>query len=130
MWLTTIPAIIGAVMPQEQLVAMIRWAEPEFTSGLLVSYLVRCLMAIYGVMGVQALIWSNDVRRYRPSILSLCVSCIIVAVVGLGVILARDTPPERTRAFWVIFIDLAEGLAVLIALLALTLRIPRYSQKA
>jgi len=130
MVLTTIPAAVAAVMPQAWLVDMIRWAEPEFTPGLLVSYLVRCLMAIYGVMGVQAVIWSNDVRRYRPLILSLCVSCTIVAVVGLVVIFTGVTPSDRTRVFWVIFIDLAEGLAVLIVLFVLALRIPRHSYRS
>ncbi len=122
--ITTIPAFVATVMPQSWLVEMLRWAEPGFSLGVLVIYIIRCLMALYAFLGVQALIWSNDVRRYRPVILNLCVFFIIVAVVGLAAILITVQPPDRTRAFWIIFIDLAEGLAHLSLLTVLAIRIP------
>ena len=130
--ITTIPAFVAAVIPQSWLVEMFRWAEPEFSPGLLVTYTIRCLLAVYAFLGVQALIWSNDVRRYRPVILNFGVFFIIVATVGLAAILITVEPSDRTRAFWIIFIDLAEGLAHLSLLTVLAIRIPieDYSSQA
>ncbi|MBN1911513.1 MAG: hypothetical protein JW818_17355 [Pirellulales bacterium] len=78
------------------------------------------------MLGVHAVIWSTDVRRYRPLILSLAVFCLVGAVAGLIALFVVVAPPDRARTFWIIFIDLAEGLAHLTLLLALTLRVPRY----
>ena len=124
--ITTIPAFLAAVAPQSWLVQIFRWAEPGFSPGLLVTYIIRCLMALYAFLGVQALIWSNDVRRYRPVIMNLCIFCIVVAIVGLAALFITEPASQRTRAFWIIFVDLAEGLAVLILLAILTLRVPTH----
>lgn len=126
--ITTILALIAAVAPQSWLVSMLRWADPECSPGLLVSYLIRCLMALYAALGIQALIWSNDVRRYRPVILNLCLFCAIFAVICLATLFIVVEPFERTRAFWVIFVDLAEGLAVLIVLAIHAMRIPNHDK--
>ncbi len=72
--ITTIPAFFAAVMLQSWLVDLFRWAEPEFSPGLLVAYLIRCLMA-----------------------------------------------------FWIIFVDLTEGLAYLTLLAILTFRVPAHT---
>ncbi len=125
--LTTIPAFIAAVMPQPWLVAMLHWAEPGLPTGLLVSYITRCLMGLYGVMGVQAVIWSFDVRRYRPLIVNLFGFAFIAALGGLIVLFTAQPPFEHTRVFWIVFIDLAEGLAHVTLVIILVLRVPAHS---
>jgi len=122
--ITTIPALITAVMPQSWLLGMFNWVEPGFSPGLLVTYITRCLMGAYAFMGIQALIWSTDVKRYRPLIVNLCIFCLIAAIVGLTALVTKVPSAERNRVFWVIFIDLAEGLAHLVLLTILILRVP------
>jgi len=122
--ITTIPAFVAAVAPQSWFVNMLNWMEPGFSTGLLESYITRCLMGLYAFLGVQAVIWSMDVKRYRPVILNLCVFCIIAAVSGLTVLFTAFSPAERTRVFWIIFIDLAEGLTHTVLLTILILRVP------
>jgi hypothetical protein len=125
--ITTIPAFIAAIMPQSNLSALLNWMQPGSSVGLLESYIVRCLMCVYALLGVQAVIWSTNVKRYRPLIISLCVFCIPVAMVGLVALFATVSLTARTKTFWIIFVDLAEGLALLVLLLILTLRVPRFS---
>ena len=125
--ITTIPAFLAAIMPQTNLVALLNWMQPGYSGGLLESYIMRCLMGVYALLGVQAVIWSTDVKRYRPLIISLCIFCIPVAIVGLVVLFATVSPTTRGKTFWIIFVDLAEGLAHLVLLLILTLRVPRCS---
>jgi hypothetical protein len=122
--ITTIPAFFAAVMPQSWIVDLLRWAEPEVSPGLLVTYLIRCLMALYAFLGIQAVIWSNDVRRYRPVIMNLCICCIIIAIAGLMALFTAVPLSQRTRAFWIIFVDLTEGLAHLTLLALLAYRVP------
>lgn len=118
---TTLPAFCAVVMPQKWLAFGLDWIEPGAAPGLFGSYLIRCLMGVYAFMGIQAFMWSTDVRRYRPLILSLCWCAVIVLPVALGVLLITVSPAEHVRAFWVMFIDLAEGLAH-IALLTILMR--------
>ena len=94
--ITTIPALIAAVMPQAWLVDMLNWMEPGCSAGLLTTYIMRCLMGLYAFLGVQAVIWSRDVKRYRPLIVNLCVCVIIGAIAGL-VALVETVPPIAER---------------------------------
>ena len=81
--ITTIPAFVVAVGPQSWLAYIFNWIEPGFSNGLLEIYITRCLMGVYAFLGVQAAIWSTDVKRYRPLIVNLCVFFIIAAIAGL-----------------------------------------------
>ncbi len=119
--ITTVPAFVGCVMPQRWLLFALDWVEPGISPGLFGSYLIRCLMGVYAAIGIQTLIWSTDVRRYRPAILSVCVCVIIAAPAALAALVLTASPAEHCRAFWIIFIDLAEGLAQMV-LLAILLR--------
>ena len=127
--ITTVPAFIAAVMPQDRLVALLNWIDPELSAGLLVRYITRCLMGVYAFLGIQALIWSTDVKRYRPLIVNLCVCAIIGCVVALTALVIGVPPVERTRVFWIAFIDITEGLAHTILLAILILRIPAYDYR-
>ncbi len=127
--ITAIPALVTAVAPQSWFVNILNWMEPEFSAGLLESYITRCLMGLYAFLGIQAVIWSMDVKRYRPVILNLCVFCIIFAIAGLTVLFTAFSPAERTRVFWIIFIDLAEGLAHTVLLTILILRVPAHDHR-
>ncbi|MHC4664372.1 MAG: hypothetical protein ACYS9T_00245 [Planctomycetota bacterium] len=127
--ITAIPAFLTAVAPQSWFVNILNWMEPGFSTGLLESYVTRCLMGLYAFLGVQAIIWSTDVKRYRPLILNLCVFCIIAAIAGLTVLFTAFSPAERNRVFWIIFIDLAEGLAHLVLLTILILRVPAHDHR-
>jgi hypothetical protein len=122
--ITTIPALVAAVMPQSRLAGIFNWIEPGFSTGLLEMYITRCLMGVYAFLGVQAVIWSTDVKRYRPLIVNLCVFCIIAALAGLTALITTVPSVERNRVFWIIFIDLAEGLAHIVLLYILILRVP------
>jgi len=123
--LTTLPAFVAAVMPQRWLAFVLNWIEPGFSVGLLGNYLTRCLMGAYAFMGIQAVIWSTDVRRYRPLILNLC-ACVLIAVPMALVALVIAVPPAgHSKAFWIIFVDLAEGLAHTALLAILVRHVPR-----
>ena len=124
--LTTLPAFVAAVMPQRWLAFVLNWIEPGFSVGLLGNYLTRCLMGAYAFMGIQAVIWSTDVRRYRPLILSLCVCVIIAVPLALAVLVVTVPAAEHTRVFWIIFVDLAEGLAQTALLAVLIRHVPRH----
>ena len=123
--ISTIPPLFYAVGPQCWLDNVLNWAEPGLTAGLFVSYIMRCLLGLYVFLGVQAVIWSCDVKRYRPLILNLCIFVIVFALAGLIAIFISIPPDERTKAFWIIFIDMAEGLAHTILLTVLVLRVPK-----
>ena len=122
--ITTIPAFVAAVMPQSRLVNILNWLEPGFSTGLLELYIARCLMGAYAFLGVQAAIWSMDVKRYRPVIINLCVFCIVASIAGLTALLVAVLPEQQARVFRIIFIDLAEGLAFVVLLTILILRVP------
>jgi hypothetical protein len=123
--LTTLPAFVGAVMPQRWFVAVLGWVEPGISMGLFGGYLTRCLMGVYAFMGIQAVIWSTDVRRYRPLILNLCVCVVIAAPLALTALVMVVPPAEHSRAFWVILVDLAEGFAQMVLLAILVQHVPR-----
>ncbi len=122
--LTTVPAFVAVIAPQRWLAWMLNWIEPGFAFGLLGNYMTRCLMGVYAFLGLQAFIWSTDVKRYRPLILNLCWCVLIAAPVALAVLFLQVPTAEHTRAFWIIFIDLAEGLAQTALLTILVRRVP------
>jgi general stress protein CsbA len=122
--LTTLPAFVAAAMPQRWLVLGLNWIEPGFSPGLFGSYLIRCLMGVYAFLGIQTAIWSTDVRRYRPLILNLCLCVLLVVPLALLALMIAVPPAAYTRAFWIIFLDLTEGLAHTGLLAVLVRRIP------
>jgi hypothetical protein len=127
--LTTIPAFVAAVMPQRWLVFSLNWIEPGFTVGLLGSYLIRCLMGVYAFLGIQAAIWSTDVKRYHPLILNLCVCVLIAVPMALAALFIAVPLAEHTKVFWIIFVDLAEALAHTALLTILVRRVPLSEMK-
>jgi len=124
--LTTLPAFVAAAMPQKWLVFALNWCEPGIPVGLLNSYITRCLMGVYAFMGIQAVIWSTDVRRYRPLIVNLCVCVLLAVPVALVALVINVPPTERAKVFWIIFLDLAEGFAQTTLLAILVRRVPRH----
>ena len=122
--LTTLPAFVAVAMPQRWLLFMLNWVEPGVSVGRFGSYLIRCLMGVYAFMGIQAVIWSTDVRRYRPLIVNLCVCVIIAVPIALAALVVTVPPAEHGRAFWIIFVDLAEGLAQTVLLAILVRHVP------
>ena len=122
--LTTVPAFVAAVMPQRWLVFGLNWVEPGSSPGLFGSYLIRCLMSVYAFMGIQAAIWSTDVRRYHPLILNLCVCVLIAVPLALLALFIAVPPASYNSAFWIIFIDLTEGFAQMGLLAILVRRVP------
>jgi hypothetical protein len=121
---TAIPAFVAAVMPQSWLVSMVNKAEPGTSTGILVTYLVRILMAAYVLIGLECLVFSTDVRRYRPLIWLLGIVTLIIASVGLVVLFSAVPADHRVGFFWFVFVDFAEGLAQAVLLIILLLRIP------
>ncbi|OHB63071.1 MAG: hypothetical protein A2Y77_08150 [Planctomycetes bacterium RBG_13_62_9] len=121
MWLTTLPALVSAVMPQSWLAWFVSKGAPGTETGILVTYLWRMLMLMYALVGLQGLIVSTDIRRYLPLIWVLGVASLVVAPVGLIVLFAGVPPDQRTGIFWIVFVDLAEGLAQAILMIVLLL---------
>jgi hypothetical protein len=122
--ITTAPAFLVAVMPQTWFIQMLHWMEPDCEAGMLLTYTMRCLMALYVILGVQFVIWSNNVPRYRPTIMSVCICCILFAIVGLTVLITTVPPDQRTRMYWIAFFDMAEGIVPVLLLTVLLLRVP------
>ena len=122
--LTTLPAFVGVAMPQRWLIFAFDWAEPGCPVGLFGSYITRCLLGVYAFIGIQAAIWSTDVRRYRPLILSLCLCVIVVVPVALAALVITVPRAEHARVFWIVFVDLAEGLVHTTLLAMLIGRVP------
>lgn len=124
-WVTTLPALVAAAMPQPWLAWLIDKGAPGTEAGILVTYLARMLMVMYAFIGLQCLIASTDIRRYLPLIRVLGIGSLIIAPVGLIVLFFQVPPDQRTDMFWIVFVDFAEGLAQAVLLVVLLLRIPR-----
>jgi hypothetical protein len=122
--ITTAPALLAAFLPQTMFVQMLQWMDPDSEVGMLLTYTMRCLLALYALLGVQFVIWSNDVKRYRPVILNMCICCIIFAIAGLTALITTVPPGQRTRMYWIAFIDMAEGIIPVILLTILVFRVP------
>jgi len=122
---TTLFALVAAVMPQPWLIYMIHKMDPEVPVGLFVTYLFRVLMGVFAFIGLFCVVASMDVHRYRPLIWILGVACLIGALAGLIALFIGVPPDQRIGFFWFAFVDLAEGLAQGLLLVALLLRIPR-----
>ena len=124
---TTIPALVAAVMPQSWFAYLIHRVDPAIPVGLLVTYLGRILMAMYALIGLQCFIFATDVRRYRPLIWIVGAGSIAAGFIGL-VALFSTVPSDRwTGFFWVLFGDFAEGLVQGIVLVILLSRAVRQS---
>ena len=104
---TTIPALIAAVMPQQWLAYLVNKAAPGTTAGILVTYLFRLLMAVYAFIGLQCLVFSFDIKRYRLLIWLLGVGGLITALIGLIVLFVSVPAVNRTGIFWIVFLDFA-----------------------
>lgn len=124
---TTLFALIAAMMPQAWLVHFIHQADPGLPVGILVTYLTRMLMGMYALAGSLCFVFSMDVRRYLPLIWVLAVASSIGALVGLAALFYGVPPDHRIGFFWVVFGDMAEGLAQGVLLVVLLLRMPRRS---
>ncbi len=122
---TIIPAFFAAVMPQSWIVNLIHKAEPQTNVGILFTYFFRGLMAAYAYIGLQCLVFSFDINRYRPLIWILSLASLIVASIGLIVLFWFVPPINRTGLFWIVFADFAEGLAQAFLAAILLLRIAR-----
>jgi hypothetical protein len=125
---TTIFALIAAVMPQSWLVYMVNKAEPGTSAGILITYLARVLMAVYALIGLQCFIFASDIKRYRPLIWVMSAGSIIIALVGLIVLFSTVPLGHRTGFFWVVFGDFAEGFAQAILAVILLLRISHHGE--
>jgi hypothetical protein len=68
---------------------------------------------------------STDIPRYLPLIWVLGVASLVGATAGLIALFAAVPPDHRGGFFWIVFGDLAEGLAQAILLVFLLLRLPR-----
>jgi hypothetical protein len=122
-WLTTLPALFAAAMPQAWLAWLIDKGAPGTSAGILVTYLARMLMVLYALIGLQCLILSTDIRRYLPLIRVLGVGSLLLAALGLLVLFSQVSPDQRTGIFWIVFVDFAEGLVQAILMVVLLLRI-------
>jgi hypothetical protein len=121
---TIIPTFIAAVMPQVWLAYLVNKAEPGTSTGILINYLARVLMAMYFLIGMQCFVFAADIKRYRPLIWMMSVVILIVALAGIIVLFSAVQPDHRTGFFWVVFGDLAEGFAQTVLVVILLLHIP------
>jgi len=122
---TTLFALIAAAMPQPWLVHFIHQADPGLPVGILVTYLTRMLMSMFALVGLQCFIFATDVKRYLPLIWVLGVASSIAPLAGIIALFYAVPSDHRIGFFWVVFVDLAEGLAQGVLLVTLLLRVPR-----
>ncbi len=123
--LTTIPAFVAGIMPQSWLAFLIHKVEPGMSIGILVTYLARVLMLMYAFVGLQCFIIAADIKRYLPLIWVLGVGSIAATIAGLIALFAGVAPDHRTRLFWIVFGDFAEGLVQGVLLVVLLCRVAR-----
>lgn len=122
--LTTVPAFFAALMPQSWLAYLIAKGAPGTSAGILVTYLARMLMIMYALVGLQCLVISMDLPRYRPLIWILGVGSLVLAAVALAVLFRQVPPDQRTGIFWIVFVDFSEGLAQAVLMVILLFRMP------
>lgn len=123
--ISTIPALVAAVMPQSWLIFMLNKAQPGISSGILITYLSRMLMAMYFLIGLQCFVFASDIKRYRPLIWLMSVASIIIASAGLIALFSAVRPEFRVGFFWFVFGDFAEGFAQAFLAVILLLCIPQ-----
>lgn len=128
-WFTTLFAFFAAVMPQSWLAWAIDKGAPGTSTGILVTYLARMLMVLYAFVGLQCLLFSTDIPRYRPLIWIIGVGSLIGTPIGLIALFSQVPPDQRTGIFWIVFVDLAEGLAQAVLMVILLLRIPHRDRR-
>jgi len=122
---TALFALIAAVMPQSWLIRFIHMADANLPVGIFVTYVLRMLMGMFVLAGLFCVVLSTDVRRYRPLIGILGAACLIGCLAGLIALFIGVPPDQRIGFFWFAFVDLAEGLAQSVLLVALLLHSPR-----
>jgi len=129
-WLTTVFALLAAVMPQSWLAYWIDKGAPGTSAGILVTYLARMLMIMYAFVGLLCLIASMDIPRYLPLIWVLGVGSLVFAPVGLAVLFSQVPPGQRNDMFWIVCVDFAEGFAQAVLIVVLLLRIRQRGLRA
>jgi hypothetical protein len=129
-WLTTVFAFLAAVMPQSWLAYWIDKGAPGTETGILVTYLARMLMIMYAFVGLQCLIFSTDIARYRLLIWTIGVGSLIGTPIGLAVLFSQVPADQRNGMFWIVFVDFAEGLAQAVLIVVLLLRIRQHGLRA
>jgi hypothetical protein len=120
---TTVPAMVAAVMPQSWFAYLIHTVDPDIPVGPLVTYLGRVLMVLFAFVGFQCVIFSFDTRRYRPLIWIVGVGSLTGGLIGLMTLFSTATSDQRAGFFWILVCDFGEGLLqgiVLVVLLVLT----------
>jgi hypothetical protein len=117
--IATLPLLLQPVMPRWLVV--LTWIEPGSRQG---RHLCAHADGCVRTLGCNVY-WSTDVRRYRPLILTLCVCVVIAVPVALAALVITVPQAEHSRAFWIIFVDLAEGLAHTALLAILVRHVPR-----
>ena len=94
------------------------------------TYLARVVMILYAFVGLECLLFSFDVPRYRPLIWIIGVGSLIGTLVGLIALFSSVPADQRTGIFWIVFVDFAEGLAQGVLIIVLLLRIPRCDRRS
>jgi hypothetical protein len=77
----TLLAVYAVVQPRSWMAATHEWlglgALPE---GPIVSYLARSLSAFYALLGGALVLFSTDVRRYRPALVYVSTAIVLLGV--------------------------------------------------
>lgn len=121
---STLAPLAAAVMPQAWLACLIDKGAPGTEAGILVTYLARAVSLLYAFVGLQCFIFSTDIPRYRPLIWIIAVGSLVVAPVVLIVLFSQVSPERWDAMFWIVVVDMAEGLAQAVLMVVLLLRVP------
>jgi len=97
--LSTLGALVMAVMPQPWVVYLIHKLDPAVPVGLFVTYLFRMLMSAFVLIGWFCLLCSMDVHRYRPLIWALSAVCLVGTLGGVIALLLAVPPDQRIGFF-------------------------------
>lgn len=93
----TLFAVPFVFVPTAWMIAIHEWVSlGPFPHGPITEYLARSLSAFYAGLGALAMLFSTDVRRYRPAILLLAGGVVAFSVVVLWVDLKVGMPASWT----------------------------------
>jgi len=94
---TALLAIYAVVQPHSWMAATHEWlglgALPE---GPIVSYLARSLSAFYALLGGTLLLFSTDVRRYRPALVYVSTAIFLLGIALFFIDWNAGLPPSWT----------------------------------